>query len=220
MCQRNQAFMFDACTQNLPRTITLYITNHRGFTMNKKIATFCLLAAGAAFTSGVFAEPKFIDEDVFSIDVTPTVIKTSTLAMNVTNEFTSDGDIGPNQRLFTLNVSTTPETSVVVAAENPTNDYMGTQLRPDGWVASKNLNGGGSNISGYISDEYKGKLTTSPEYFPENALNVPGNSAAILLKGTESYAIDVTTDSTYGTDGKHNPPGEYIFNFIAQAYTE
>lgn len=191
--------------------------------MNKKIATFCLLVAGAAFTSGAFAEPKFIDEDVFSIDVTPTVIKTSTLAMNVTNEFTSDGDIGPNQRLFTLNVSTTPETSVVVAPENNggNSGFDGTQLRKSGWVVSQGLDGSSSTISGYISDEYKGKLTTSPEYFPKGAFANLGNSAVILLKGAESYAIDVTTGPTYGTgESDHDRPGSYLFNFIAQAYTE
>ncbi|AIR61947.1 hypothetical protein LH23_15200 [Cedecea neteri] len=185
--------------------------------MNKKIATYCLLAAGAVFTSGVFAEPKFIDEDVFSIDVTPTVIKTSTLAMNVTNEFTSDGNIGPNQRLFTLNISTTPETSVAVAAAK----LGGTQLRTDGWIASQGLDGSASIIEGFISDEYKGKLETSQEYFPNGVYNIAGKSAVILLKGAESYAIDVTTDSTYGTrEGTYHRPGEYIFSFIAQAYTE
>lgn len=189
--------------------------------MNKKIATYCLLAAGAAFTSGAFAEPKFIDEDVFSIDVTPTVIKTSTLAMNVTNEFTSDGNIGPNQRLFTLNVSTTPETSVAVAAENPGGGYTGTQLRTNGWVVSQGLNEGASTVGGYISDEYKGKLNTSREYFPKNAYSTAGRAAVILLKGAESYAIDVMTDSAYGTgEGEYHRPGAYLFNFIAQAYTE
>lgn len=190
--------------------------------MNKKIATYCLLAAGAAFTSGVFAEPKFIDEDVFSIDVTPTIIKTSTLAMNVTNEFTSDGNIGPNQRLFTLNVSTTPETSVVVAAENSSNDVRsGTQLRSTGYIFSQGVNGSSVSIPGMISDEYKNKLNTEQKYFPNGAYNTAGKAAVMLLKGNDSYAIDVTTDSAYGTnEDEYHRPGEYVFSFIAQAYTE
>lgn len=189
--------------------------------MNKKIATYCLLAAGAAFTSGAFAEPKFIDEDVFSIDVTPTVIKTSTLAMNVTNEFTSDGNLGPNQRLFTLNVSTTPETRVAVAAENRGGSYKGTQLRSNGTLISQGLNGGTTTIVGLIPDEYKGKLNTSQEYFPKDAFNLAGQSAVILLKGEESYAIDILSSPSYGTsDDEYTRPGGYVFNFIAQAYTE
>lgn len=185
--------------------------------MNKKIATYCLLAAGAAFTSGVFAEPKFIDEDVFSIDVTPTVIKTSTLAMNVTNEFTSNGNIGPNQRLFTLNVSTAPGTSIAVAARD--DGSQRTRIRSFGDIISAGIDGSTSAIRGYLNDEYKSKLTTNTDYFPPNT-RTDDNAAVILLKGENSYAIDVTTSPENGSNGQYDRPGEYVFSFIAQAYTE
>ncbi|ATF92087.1 Uncharacterised protein [Cedecea neteri] len=185
--------------------------------MKKKLLFACFAATGIFSASTALAAPTWIDDDVFSLDVKPAVVKTSTLSVNASNTLTSEGNIGPNQLLFTLNISATPETKIALGAINEYSTNKGSSIRSTGEILS---NAGPANrrIGGLIPDEYKSMLTNNSDYFPTGASMV-GNANVILLSGEELYAINVTTSDSYSVED-YIHPGTYTFSFVAQAYTE
>lgn len=177
--------------------------------MKKKLLLACFAAAGLFSASAALAAPTWIDDDVFSLDVKPVVVKTSTLSMSTTNPLTSEGSLKPGDRLFTINISTDATTKVALTGANT------TAIGESGVV--RNTVSGSKVIFGYLPSGYTQHLTSEQEFFPVGSNRTEINRV-LLLEGEDMYNLDISVPSD--AEEEYTFPGTYTFEFVAQAYTE
>ncbi|AIR62441.1 hypothetical protein LH23_17790 [Cedecea neteri] len=177
--------------------------------MRKKLFFACFTAAGIFSASTALAAPTWINDDVFSLDVKPTVVKTSTLSMSTSNPLTSEGNVKPGDRLFTINVSADATTKVALTGANE------TIIAETGAV--RNTRSGPISLLGYLPSGYTQHITNEQEFFPVGSSSDPYNRV-LLLEGEDIYNLDITVASD--AEEKYTLPGTYTFEFVAQAYTE
>lgn len=112
--------------------------------------------------------------------------------------------------LFNLNISAPNTVSVSIAGNNE------TMFDQEG-IVSSNAKSDGTKLLGKVDSIYLNKVTGDREYLPPSA-NQANGAAALLVKNAEN----VIQVKIIGADDKlqNVTPGEYVFSFVAQAYTE
>lgn len=128
----------------------------------------------------------------------------------VNRKLPENGDELKGMSLFRLEISSLDSNVKVSLAGGGE-----TLIQGDGTVHSAPRQEDGTKLIGVVDDKYLGDIKTDPLYLPAAANKTTGASAVIIPGGTE-YILNID-----GADVSQNVmPGQYTFNFVAQAYTE
>ncbi|AIR61946.1 hypothetical protein F3J34_09455 [Klebsiella sp. Ap-873] len=131
-------------------------------------------------------------------------------AFNINNRLPENGDELKDTKFFQLGISSL-DTNVKVSLAGGGE----TLIQGDGTVYSAPRQEDGTTLIGIVENKYLGDIETDPLYLPNAANKTTGASAVLLSGGTEHYL------TINGADVSQNiMPGQYTFNFVAQAYTE
>lgn len=179
--------------------------------MKNNLLLTSIAAAGMFSACAAFAAPNWIDKDVFQFDVGATVVQTNTLSMSTSSVLTSEGNVKPNNILFTINVSAEKNTKVALAGAGT------TLITTEGRVSNQSSDVGVA-LEGVMLPVDLNKITADKAYAPPGANVSNDKSGILLLSGSNRYSITVMTPADYVE--KYNAPGVYCYDFIAQAYTE
>lgn len=178
--------------------------------MKKSITAGAILAAvGVLSIQAAFAAPGWIDDSAYLIEAKPVVVKTTKLSMSTSDVLVNEGSIKPDQHLFTLNVSAGSDTQIALAAAGT------TSISQSGVV--RNRGGGVNVINGILPPEYVSNLTREPQYNPDGGRPID-SSSILLLSGEDTYNIAITAHPTVNSE--YTLPGNYTYEFVAQAYTD
>ncbi|ATF92086.1 Uncharacterised protein [Cedecea neteri] len=174
--------------------------------------SFSLIASGLLFAFNVFAAPVFQGTPVIThADVV--VKQDSQIYMNATwidLKLPENSDELIGKRFFQLEVgSTDANNKISLAGGNE------TIIQSDGTVYSAQAQRDGTRLVGIVDEAYKNRITADTAYLPA-AANKSADAAALLFSGKSDYTFNIN-----GADITQNvTPGEYVFSFVAQAYTE
>lgn len=112
--------------------------------------------------------------------------------------------------LFALNVSAPNTVSVSIAGNNE------TMFNQEG-IVSSNAKSDGTRLLGQVIKAHMNKMTGDREYLPPSA-NQANGAAALLISNAEN-TVQIAIEGA-GDELQNITPGEYVFSFVAQAYTE
>ncbi len=160
------------------------------------------------FSFSTHAEPIFNGKVA---DATANVIveQDSDVFINVGNPgATASADEVANAVLFSFTVGADSNTKVSLSGFNE------TKIQSDGTVLSNDMQG--TRLIAALPDAYK-NLTPDVAYFPDRAkTHYTEGAHAVLLADSDSYSFLVR-----GANVEQNVlAGQYVFDFVAQAYTE
>lgn len=131
-------------------------------------------------------------------------------ASEVNNTLPENGDQLKNKLFFRLGVSSLDANVKVSLAGGDE-----TLIQGDGTVYSTPRQDDGTKLIGMVEAKYLGDIETDPLFLPKAANQTTGSSAVLIPGGGESFL------SISGAGVSQNVmPGQYTFNFVAQAYTE
>ncbi|WNJ77627.1 hypothetical protein RJE46_13360 [Cedecea neteri] len=131
-------------------------------------------------------------------------------ALSVNDNLPENGDEIKGKKFFQLGISAL-DTNVKVSLAGGGE----TLIQGDGTVYSAPRQEDGTKLIGLVESKFRGNIETDPLYLPNTANKTTGASAVLFSGGTEHFL------NIYGADVAQNVmPGQYTFNFVAQAYTE
>lgn len=177
--------------------------------MHKRITACFILAAGALSSFAAFAG---LTGDKVYAEARPALVRGQNIAISTDNALTTTDTIALGELLFQIKIEANEDTNIALTGGNRTIIFNSGAIR--GYNANPDL--ADVYIHGRADESFDGSLTNDMDYKPITG-NQSSSNNVILIGGKESHIINIVSDDD---EDKFFRPGNYIFDFEAQAYTE